>query len=435
MATSFHLSELCEQIVDCPHSTPKWTDEGVIVLRNQNIRNGRLDLSNPSYTDEVHYSKRTKRAVPQPNDLVITREAPMGEVCMIPEGLRCCLGQRMVLLRPNKSMIDPRYLLYTLQSRYVQHEIGINEGTGSTVSNLRIPLIEALSIPYCSLPEQRTIAHILGTLDDKIELNRRMNQTLEAMARAIYKSWFVDFDPVRAKAEGLDVGLPEEIVDLFPDSFEETELGEVPKGWDVSKLSDVCKYITSGGTPNTKMAEYWNGDIPWLSSGETRNPFIHVTEKTITNLGVEKSSTKLAREKSTVIASAGQGQTRGQASLLLFDSYINQSVVTLVADNKHVSDYYLFFNLSNRYEELRRISDSHSSRGSLTTKLLNNLKIVVPSLQLISKFDKFTETLITQIHHNLLTSDNLIETRDTLLPKLLSGELQLNDSYLGEVVS
>lgn len=107
MAGSVRLSELCEAIVDCPHSTPAWTDSGVVVLRNQNIRNGRLDLSEPSYTDERHFAERTRRAVPRQGDLVITREAPMGEVCMIPPGLRCCLGQRMVLLRPDRDRVDP----------------------------------------------------------------------------------------------------------------------------------------------------------------------------------------------------------------------------------------------------------------------------------------------------------------------------------------
>ena len=119
---SIPLIEICEAIVDCPHSTPKWTDEGIFVLRNSNIKNGRLDLSNPSFTDEFHYEDRSRRAKLRAGDLVITREAPMGEVCQIPDNLKCCLGQRMVLLRPSKEKCDGKYLLYALQSRKVQHE-------------------------------------------------------------------------------------------------------------------------------------------------------------------------------------------------------------------------------------------------------------------------------------------------------------------------
>ena len=133
------LEDLCELVIDCPHSTPKWTDKGFIVLRNQNIRNGVLDLSAPSFTDEDGYKSRIKRAKPRVNDIVFTREAPMGEVCLIPEGIDCCLGQRQVLLRAN-SEIDPYYLFWALQSPYVQHQISWNEGTGTTVSNVRIPV-------------------------------------------------------------------------------------------------------------------------------------------------------------------------------------------------------------------------------------------------------------------------------------------------------
>ena len=133
------IRELCELVVDCPHSTPIWTSQGKIVVRNNNIKNGRIDISSPSYTDEEHYKQRIKRAVPRPGDIIITREAPIGEVGMIPDGVECCLGQRMVLLRPNPDVCNNYYLLYSLQSRFVQHQISWSEGTGTTVSNLRIP--------------------------------------------------------------------------------------------------------------------------------------------------------------------------------------------------------------------------------------------------------------------------------------------------------
>ena len=260
------LAELCEQVIDCPHSTPVWMDAGVIVLRSSNIRNGRLDLSNPSYTDEYHYQERSRRAKVQAGDLVITREAPMGEVCLIPDDLKCCLGQRMVMLRPDHERCDGKYLLYALQSNRVQNEIRSHEGTGSTVSNLRIPVLKSLPIPTPDLANQKAIAHILGTLDDKIELNRKTNETLEAMAKALFKSWFVDFDPVRAKAEGRPTGFPAEISDLFPDSFEDSELGEIPSGWRVAPVGDVVECV-GGSTPlqtnlNTGMVANTSGRHP-----------------------------------------------------------------------------------------------------------------------------------------------------------------------------
>ena len=174
------IRELCEIVVDCPHSTPVWTDSGKIVIRNQNIKNGRIDLTSPSYTDEEHFIQRIRRAKPVPGDIIITREAPIGDVGMVPEGIECCLGQRMVLLRVNPEVCDRYYLLYSLQSRYVQHQISWSEGTGTTVSNLRIPHLEQLKIPYPPLETQKAIASVLRSIEGKMDINRKTNDNLAA---------------------------------------------------------------------------------------------------------------------------------------------------------------------------------------------------------------------------------------------------------------
>jgi type I restriction enzyme S subunit len=234
----------------------------------------------PSYTDEEHFKHRTRRLAPRAGDIVITREAPMGEVCKIPEDLQCCLGQRQVLLRP-KSDINPDYLLYALQSPFVQNQIRWNEGTGSTVSNIRIPVLEKIEIPRHGDAELN-IAKMLNSLDAKIDLNRRINQTLEAMAQAIFKSWFVDFEPVKAKIaakqEGRDPlraamsaisGKPDAELDalppeqyeqlattaaLFPDEMQESEVGEIPKGWAFRSLADIAQFA-SGKTDVSSLTE------------------------------------------------------------------------------------------------------------------------------------------------------------------------------------
>jgi len=282
-----------------------------------------------------------------------------------------------------------------------------------------------MHITLPELNEQRAIAHILGTLDDKIELNRRTSETLEAMARALFKSWFVDFDPVRAKAEGRDPGLPKEIADLFPDSFEESELGEIPKGWRVGTVGDLTASIYSGGTPSTQNPNYWGGEISWLSSGETREKFIIDTERKITESGVADSSTRWAPALSTVIASAGQGNTRGQTSLLAIESYVNQSVVVLVADLWASSPFHLFFDLEHRYEEYRRISDAHSSRGSLTTRLLAGLPAILPPREVVGMFDAAVAQVVHRVLAALRESRTLATLRDALLPNLLAGEIQI----------
>jgi type I restriction enzyme S subunit len=141
------------------------------------------------------------------------------------------LGQNLVLLRATNGRITPEYLRWATRGREWWNEVDRYINVGAVFESLKCADIPEFQIPLPSLPKQKAIAHILGTLDDKIELNRKTNETLEAMAKALFQSWFVDFDPVRAKAEGRPTGLPDAISDLFPDSFEESELGEIPRGW------------------------------------------------------------------------------------------------------------------------------------------------------------------------------------------------------------
>lgn len=148
------LDELCVQITDCPHSTPQWLSSGKLVLRNFNIHNGRIDLSNVSYTDDETFFARNKRATPIPGDIVMSREAPMGEVAIIPNGFECCLGQRMVLLHPDATVCNGKFLMYSLLSPFVQKQIKRSDTTGSVVSNLCIPDLCALEIPYVNIERQ-----------------------------------------------------------------------------------------------------------------------------------------------------------------------------------------------------------------------------------------------------------------------------------------
>ena len=237
------LDELVD-VYDGPHATPKKTDTGPIFLGISSLAHGRIDLSDAEHLSEADFQRWTRRVTPQPGDIVFSYETRFGEAAIIPHGLRCCLGRRMGLLRARPGPVDPRFLLYAYLGDEFQETLRARTIHGSMVD--RIPLIDMPKFPIrvpVSVDEQRAIAHILGTLDDKIELNRRMNETLEAMARALFKSWFVDFEPVRAKVEGRDPGLPKSIADLFPDSFEDSELGEIPEGWAVKSVYDVADVV------------------------------------------------------------------------------------------------------------------------------------------------------------------------------------------------
>lgn len=398
------------------------TANGVPIVRVNNIRSGRIDASDMLKV-EPEIEAKFKRSRLRGGEVLLTLVGTLGEVAIVPKDLSDWNVARAVGVIPVRDDPGANWVSICLRSAFVQHCIRMwSTSTVQATFNLRD--LARLPIPLPPKKQRDSIVAILGALDDKIELNRRMNTTLEAMAQALFQSWFVDFDPVRAKSEGrTPENLDEATATLFPDQFEDSELGRIPKGWRIATISETCEAIFSGGTPNTRTLSYWDGDIPWLSSGETRNSFIIQTEKKITEAGVKNSSTRKARSGCTVIASAGQGHTRGQTSLLTFDSFINQSVIALVAKTTVSSDLFLFFDLARRYSEFRQLSDSHSSRGSLTTKLLASVKCVLPPPAIIAKFEKLAHPMIARITANLHKSCTLAALRDTLVPRLLSGEL------------
>ncbi len=413
------LRNLCDAIVDCPHSTPKWTPDGVIVLRSKNIRDGRLDLSQPSYTSEKDYAQRVRRATPRAGDLVITREAPMGEVCMIPEGLRCCLGQRMVLLRPSLVAADSRYLLYALQSEPVQQEIRSHDGTGSTVSNLRISLLEGLRIPGHPLSEQRAIAHILGALDDKIELNRRMNAMLEAMARALFRSWFVDFDPVRAKLEGRDTGLPKDVADLFPDRLVNSELGEIPEGWELKSLDAVARF--QNGLALQKFRPLQNeARLPVVKIAQLRAGEVNSGEWASASIQPEC----VIEDGDVVFSWSGSLLVRtwcgGRAAL-------NQHLFKVTSE-KYPKWFYLHCLLSHFPEFQRIAADKATTMGHIKRHHLADAVCVAPPDRVITRVSALLGGLLERRVANEVASRTLMTLRDALLPKLVSGEMPVRNA-------
>lgn len=342
---------------------------------------------------------------------------------MIPEGLRCCLGQRMVLLRPDSRKCDGRFLLYALQSPKVQHEISVNEGTGSTVSNVRIPLLKALRIPSPPLMNQHAIASILGTLDDKIELNRRMNETLEAMARAIFKSWFVDFDPVRAKAEGYQPeGLDADTAALFPASFEDSELGEIPVGWNVRTVSSIADLNarTLGGNDHLDILDYI--EIGKVLRGE-------VYEVTRYARGTEPSRAKRRLTHGDTVISTVRPD-RGAYFLCLNPSdTLVASTGFVVATPKSGSWAFLHAALTRPEvgEELGLLADG-GAYPAIRPEVISGISLVTPqNQQIVDEYERFSQGLFEKADRNRKASLVIATIRDALLPKLLSGEIRVKE--------
>ena len=228
-------------LIDCDHWTPTAAVAGYPYVAIPQLRNGRIDISVVRLISQQDFVEWTRRAKPAPYDVVLSRRCNPGETAFVPPGLEFAVGQNLVLLRADGEHVYPPFLRWLVRGPEWWEQIAKFLNVGAVFDSLKCADVPEIELCIPPLPDQRGIADILGTLDDKIDLNRRMSQTLEAMTRALFKSWFVDFDPVRAKAEGRDPGLPKALADLFPAAFEESELRSVPRGWTVVPLSDVIE--------------------------------------------------------------------------------------------------------------------------------------------------------------------------------------------------
>ena len=323
------------------------------------------------------------------------------------------------------SKIDNDFLFYALKGSMAEMR-SLTYGTVFETITKKSFDDWVLQLP--PFPEQRAIAHILGTLDDKIELNRRMNQTLEGMARALFKSWFVDFDPVRAKMDGRWrrgqslLGMPAELFDLFPDGMVSSELGEIPAGWEIGALNDVIELL-SGGTPKTAVAEYWNGDIPWYTAKDAPAPsdvFVLDTEKKITMEGVENSATRILPEGTTVITARG---TVGKIAFLGIPMSMNQTCYGIRGASGY-PDFFTYLNIRMTVDELQQRTHG-TVFDTVTRQTFKLVDKVIPPVKVACAFESMIEPTMGRILVNLRDSLTLATLRDTLMPKLISGKLQV----------
>ena len=419
------LEDVCDSIFDCPHSTPKLSNSGPLMVRTQDILSGIFRVDQAVHVSEATYRERTQRAEPTHGDLFYSREGTyFGIAAEVPKNCLVCLGQRMVLIRPNSQAVDFHYLRYWLNSPVMAAHIhGFRDGT--VAERLNLPTIRILTVLLPSLPEQRAIAHILGTLDDKIELNRRMNETLEAMARALFKSWFVDFDPVRAKMEGRDTGLPQHLAELFPDRLVDSELGIIPEGWEVKSFAETVEII-GGGTPKTSMPNYWDGDIPWFSVVDAptqSDVWVVDTAKKVTRMGIESSSTRILPVGTTIISARG---TVGRIALVGSPMAMNQSCYGL-RSKVSVQGLFDYFAIRELVAILQQRTHG-SVFDTITRDTLARIRVVSPFLEVVGAFEARIQPPLERIRAGLLESRTLAALRDALLPKLISGELRVKDT-------
>jgi len=395
----------------------------VPIIRVNNFRGTRIDLSETMRVApeiEAKYA-RTRLAG---GEVLLTLVGSVGQVAVVPDALKGFNVARAVAVIDPLQHVSAEWIALCLRSPLSQHLLTSRANT-TVQTTINLKDVRALPIPMPPAAERQTITKMVSALDDRITLLRETNATLEAIAQALFKSWFVDFDPVRAKQEGrAPEGMDEATAALFPDEFEESELGLVPRGWRSCSFIETITVI-GGGTPKTSIREYWNGHIPWFSvvdAPAVTDVFVIDTVKHITEQGLRNSSTSLLPLGTTIISARG---TVGRLALVGREMAMNQSCYGL--RGKASDDYFTYFNTYRIVETLKQRTHG-SVFDTITRDTLAGVCVVYPNGAFITAFERTVSPVMERVKENLKQAQTLATLRDTLLPRLISGKLRLSEA-------
>ena len=412
------LSEAGVSLIDCDHKTPPTEDDGFPYVAIPQIKNGRIDIYSARKISAKNFNEWTKKASPQPYDVVLSRRCNPGETAYVAPGTQFALGQNLVLLRANKDLTFPPYLRWLARSSMWWQQVEKYINVGAVFNSLKCADIPKFQLPFPPYIEQRAIAHILGTLDDKIECNRRMNETLEAMARAIFKDWFVDFSPTRAKMEGRQPeGLSPEVAALFPDRLDDE--GK-PEGWEIKALDEIAEFLNG-----LALQKYPQANI------DASLPVIKIAELRAGNISSNSDRAAVSIE-SKYIVEAGDILFSWSGSLLLdvwtgSNGALNQHLFKVTS--RFYPVWFHFYWIFVHMPTFQAIAKTKATTmGHIQRHHLAEALVYVPTSDLISVGDEIIGAFFAKIVQNRIYSQALATLRDTLLPKLVSGELRVKDA-------
>ena len=371
------LSDVCEFIVDCPHSTAPDEGKGYPLIRTPNVGKGRLDLNGVHRVSESVYKQRIQRGAPRANDLIFAREAPAGNVALVQENQTVCLGQRTVLIRPNVQKVNPQYLVYYLLSPKPQYEL-LGTANGATVAHVNLPAIRNLKIELPEKSVQDKIGTILVTYDDLIENNQKQIKLLEEAAQRLYKEWFVDL--------------------RFP-GHENTKIVDgVPEGWRRGLLKELIS--VNYGKDHKKVPD--DGNIPVYGSGGL----------------MRKCNKSLFSGEAVLIP------RKGSLNNIMYVDETFWTVDTMfyaTMKQPHTAVFvYFFVKAFDMYS-----MNIGAAVPSMTTKILDAMDVVIPDKETLEKFDKYAKVYFNKIKTLQGQNERLKTARDLLLPKLMSGEVEV----------
>ena len=395
------LENLLDKLIDYRGKTPKKTLSGIPLVTAKIVKNGTIN-GYTEYIAEEDYEKWMVRGFPKVGDVILTTEAPLGEVALLKEE-KVALAQRIVCLRGKDNVLDNTYLKYYLQSGKGQKSLSARE-SGTTVTGIKQAELRRVDIEYPTYDDQRRIASILSSLDLKIELNNKINADLEEMAQTIFKNWFVDFEP-------------------FKDGkFVDSELGMIPEGWKVGRLDEIAD-VVGGSTPSKAKPEYYTQKgIAWLTPKDLSNhPAVYTSrgEIDITEEGYNSTSTKLMPKGTILFTSRAP---IGYISIAQNDICTNQGFKSLVPKKAGTCFLYCFLKyVTPEIENKSTGSTFKEASGSL----MKSLQVIMPEQKVFEDFETIVSPLFARIESLEKENSRLSLLRDTLLPRLMSGEIEV----------
>lgn len=411
----YKLNDLCTDIIDCPHSTPEWKNEGIRVVRNFNLKNGNLDFSDGYYVDEETYLDRIKRATPEEEDIIISREAPMGVVAIVPKGLKCCLGQRLVLLKVNKKKVNPIYLLFILMSDFVQTQFRRADATGSIVSNLCIPDLKDIIIPVIE-EGQENIAKLLENINEKILLNKRINDNLQQQLKLLYDYWFTQFDfpdengkPYKS-SDGLMLS-NDKVSYKVPADWTVCSLFENPLTTIIKPGIDVFKSKNYLATAEVNGTEISTGAVIDYETRESR-----------ANMQPTVNSVWFAKMKNSV----KHLYLNKEMHELITNSILSTGFCGLQCTEDSF-EYVASFIEYSYFETLKDTLAHGATQEAVNNDDLSGIAFVVPPTRVLRLFRESTQSMYSQISRNICENQELTQLRDWLLPMLMNGQATVTD--------
>ena len=418
------------KVFDGPHATPKTVDEGPVFLGIDALQSGRLVLGKTRHVTQKDFEKWTKRVTPRAGDIVFSYETRLGEAAIIPEGLTCCLGRRMGLVRVDQERIIPEFFLYQYISPAYQRFLKSRTIHGATVDRLALKEFPDFPLSLPPISVQRSILDVLASLDDKIELNRRMNETLEEMARALFRDWFVDFGPTRRQMEGatdpaaiMGHAFPPEkattLAPLFP-----AKLGDdgLPGEWEMGRLDDWAVSAS-----NTVKPDEVEQDTIYIG-------LEHMPRRSIA-LGQWETAAKVTSNKARF--AKGQilfGKLRPyfhKVGIAPCDGICSTDIVVADGRQKEFRPFVTTLMSTNEFVAYTNQSSTGTKMPRTSWKLMRAYEAPKAPQELVTAFGDFAQPMHEKIVHSLSENQTLAEMRDLLLPKLMSGEIRLKDAEKG----